>query len=106
MIKIHKTKISMTKICEILLNIQEYFICWNENFRSNKLFDRDVSKLLLYYNTPHFGGLPCMFQVSGLKVYNPVQTILHYSSKNLEFEHNKVSTIVFSWQLYIMKVWL
>jgi hypothetical protein len=75
----------------------------------------EMLKLSMYYNTPHFRGLPFMFRVShwGLKVYNLVQTILHYSSQKLRVGTHKflswfkkVSTIVLSWQLYIMKVWL
>lgn len=89
MIKIHKTKISMIKILWNFIEYSGIFCLLKRKFQNNKLFDRDVSKLSMYYNTPHFGGLPCMFQVSdsGLKVYNPVQTILHYSSKSSEFEH-------------------
>jgi hypothetical protein len=40
----------MKKLWRKILNLQEFFICQNENFKINKLLDRHVSKLMRYYS--------------------------------------------------------
>jgi hypothetical protein len=83
----------ITKMCEgKLMNLQVYFICWNENFKINQFFNRHTltKGITIYYNktkAPHCYPQPYTHSHSPFHILchsrNSIAPTLHYPNSPL-----------------------